>query len=155
MHYMGPRGFAQRYDRLENLMEYGKCKILEADCHIIDSAKMWKTGLAKMAEDPYYFVDKKAKTVSLTASGIAKAEKYFGVENLADAENSTLSHHLNQAMKVLTVITIVLELPTIVFSFYGMNVSDLPFPQTLPALGIAAVLAVTAALILTKSKFYK
>ena len=46
-----------------------------------------------------YFVDEKSRTVSLTAEGIAKAEKYFGVENLADAENSTLSHHLNQAMK--------------------------------------------------------
>ena len=46
-----------------------------------------------------YFVDEKAKTVSLTASGIAKAERYFGVENLGDAENTTLSHHINQAMK--------------------------------------------------------
>jgi len=46
-----------------------------------------------------YFVDEKSRTVSLTARGIAKAEQYFGVENLADAENSTLSHHLNQAMK--------------------------------------------------------
>ena len=57
---------------------------------------------AKEVHDDYdcdYFVDEKARTVSLTASGIAKAEKYFGVENLADAENTTLSHHLNQAMK--------------------------------------------------------
>ena len=46
-----------------------------------------------------YFVDEKSRTVSLTASGIAKAEKYFGVENLADVENTTLSHHINQAMK--------------------------------------------------------
>ena len=46
-----------------------------------------------------YFVDEKSRTVSLTASGIAKAEKYFGVENLADPENTTLSHHINQAMK--------------------------------------------------------
>ena len=46
-----------------------------------------------------YFVDEKSRTVSLTASGIAKAEKHFGVENLADPENATLSHHLNQAMK--------------------------------------------------------
>ena len=46
-----------------------------------------------------YFVDEKSRTVSLTASGIAKAEKYFGVDNLADPENATLSHHLNQAMK--------------------------------------------------------
>ena len=46
-----------------------------------------------------YFVDEKSRTVSLTAEGIAKAEKFFGVENLADAENTTLSHHINQAMK--------------------------------------------------------
>ena len=56
----------------------------------------------KEVHDDYdcdYFVDEKAKTVSLTAAGIAKAEKFFGVENLADAENATLSHHINQAMK--------------------------------------------------------
>ncbi len=56
----------------------------------------------KEVQDDYdcdYFVDEKARTVSLTARGIAKAEKYFGVENLADSENATLSHHLNQAMK--------------------------------------------------------
>ena len=56
----------------------------------------------KEVHDDYdcdYFVDEKSRTVSLTATGIAKAEKFFGVENLADAENATLSHHLNQAMK--------------------------------------------------------
>ena len=56
----------------------------------------------KEVQDDYdcdYFVDEKSRTVSLTASGIAKAEKFFGVENLADAENTTLSHHINQAMK--------------------------------------------------------
>ena len=57
---------------------------------------------AKEEHDDYdcdYFIDEKDRTVSLTASGIAKAEKYFGVENLADSENATLSHHINQAMK--------------------------------------------------------
>ena len=56
----------------------------------------------KEVHDDYdcdYFVDEKARTVSLTARGIAKAEKYFGVENLADADNATLNHHINQAMK--------------------------------------------------------
>ena len=56
----------------------------------------------KEVQDNYdcdYFVDEKAHTVSLTAEGIAKAEKFFGVENLADADNATLSHHINQAMK--------------------------------------------------------
>ena len=46
-----------------------------------------------------YYVEEKSRTVSLTASGIAKAEKYFGVENLSDVENTTLVHHINQAMK--------------------------------------------------------
>ncbi len=56
----------------------------------------------KEVQDDYdcdYFVDEKSRTVSLTAKGIAKAEKFFGVENLADQENTTLSHHINQAMK--------------------------------------------------------
>ena len=56
----------------------------------------------KEVQDNYdcdYFVDEKSRTVSLTATGIAKAEKFFGVENLADSENTTLSHHINQAMK--------------------------------------------------------
>ena len=56
----------------------------------------------KEVHDDYdcdYFVDEKAKTVSLTASGIAKAERYFGIDNLADSENATINHHINQAMK--------------------------------------------------------
>ena len=56
----------------------------------------------KELQDDYdcdYFADEKSRTVSLTASGIAKAEKYFSIENLADAENATISHHINQAMK--------------------------------------------------------
>ena len=56
----------------------------------------------KEVQDDYdcdYIVDEKSRSVSLTASGIAKAEKFFGVENLADPDNATLSHHINQAMK--------------------------------------------------------
>lgn len=46
-----------------------------------------------------YVVDEKARTVTLTARGIAKAEQYFSLENLSDLENNTLSHHINQAIK--------------------------------------------------------
>ena len=56
----------------------------------------------KEAQDDYdcdYIVDEKNRSVSLTASGIAKAEQFFGVENLADPDNTTLNHHINQAMK--------------------------------------------------------
>ena len=51
------------------------------------------------ALDADYVVDEKARSATLTARGIKKAEQAFGVENLADLENSTLSHHINQAVK--------------------------------------------------------
>ena len=46
-----------------------------------------------------YIVDEKERTVSLTAKGIKKAEEFFQIENLSDIENTTISHHVNQAMK--------------------------------------------------------
>ena len=49
--------------------------------------------------DADYIVDEKAKTATLTARGIEKAERAFNIENLADPENTTLSHHINQALK--------------------------------------------------------
>ena len=49
--------------------------------------------------DADYIVDEKAKTAMLTARGIAKAEEFFHVDNLADPANATLSHHINQAIK--------------------------------------------------------
>ena len=49
--------------------------------------------------DADYIVDEKSRTATLTARGIAKAEQHFGLENLSDLENSTLSHHINQALK--------------------------------------------------------
>ena len=49
--------------------------------------------------DADYIVDEKARTATLTARGIEKAERYFGLENLSDLENTTLSHHINQAIK--------------------------------------------------------
>ena len=58
---------------------------------------------AKEEEDPSldadYVVDEKARTATLTARGIRKAEAYFRVKNLADMENTTLSHHINQALR--------------------------------------------------------
>ncbi len=46
-----------------------------------------------------YIVDEKAKTATLTKAGVSRAEAYFGVENLMDADNVTLLHHINQAIK--------------------------------------------------------
>ena len=49
--------------------------------------------------DADYVIDEKAKTATLTARGVKKAEEAFAIENLSDLENSTLSHHINQAIK--------------------------------------------------------
>jgi len=49
--------------------------------------------------DADYVVDEKGKTVTLSPRGIKKAEHYFEVDNLADLENGTLMHHINQAIR--------------------------------------------------------
>ena len=49
--------------------------------------------------DADYIVDEKARTATLTARGIAKAEEFFHLDTLSDPENSTIAHHINQAIK--------------------------------------------------------
>ncbi len=49
--------------------------------------------------DADYVVDEKARSATLTERGVRKAEAHFGLENLADLENNTLSHHINQAIR--------------------------------------------------------
>ena len=46
-----------------------------------------------------YVINEKDKTSTLTDKGVAKAEKYFGIDNLSDLDNMELSHHINQALK--------------------------------------------------------
>ncbi len=53
--------------------------------------------------DGDFVVDEKAKTATLTKTGVEKAEKFFGLENLMDAENMTIQHHINQAIKAIGV----------------------------------------------------
>ncbi len=49
--------------------------------------------------DGDYVVDEKARTATLTPSGVAKAEQYFKIENLNDSENIEIAHHVNQAIR--------------------------------------------------------
>ena len=49
--------------------------------------------------DGDYVVDEKHKSCSLTESGVRKAESWFGVDNLSDADNMTLRHYIDQAIK--------------------------------------------------------
>ncbi len=55
--------------------------------------------------DGDYIVDEKARTATLTQSGVKKAEAYFHIDNLTDPDNMTLSHHINQAIKANGVMT--------------------------------------------------
>lgn len=58
-----------------------------------------KVDQEEASENSDYIIDEKAKTATITRQGVKKAEKYFGVVNLFDADNSTLLHHINQALK--------------------------------------------------------
>ncbi len=56
-----------------------------------------KTQLDELGGD--YIIDEKAKSCTLTKTGIEKAQRFFGIENLSDPDNMTLSHHITQAIK--------------------------------------------------------
>ncbi|MDB7083224.1 magnesium transporter CorA family protein [Erysipelatoclostridium ramosum] len=71
-----------------------------------------------------------------------------------DAFASVISNNLNIVMKVLTVITIVMAIPNIIFSFYGMNVAGLPFPQWLFPTGLAIVACIIATIIFIKKDMF-
>lgn len=59
----------------------------------------------ELYKDSDYVVDEKAKTATLTPTGVKKAEAYFNLENLTDSDNITLQHHINQAIKAHGVMT--------------------------------------------------
>ena len=80
----------QLYVIVDNFVSRLKCKVVAS----VDTKEEEDPN-----EDADYIVDEKARTVTLTANGIAKAEKAFNLENLADPENTTLSHHINQAIR--------------------------------------------------------
>ncbi len=58
-HFIGQRGFGQRYDRLEEVMAFDRGKVLAADCALVDAPTMWKVGKETIEKSPYYFVEKK------------------------------------------------------------------------------------------------
>jgi len=80
----------QRADRLVSRMRQFRIKEVDA-----------KQTTDKLESDPDadYIVEEKAHSVVLTAKGIARVEEFFGIENYSDPENSTIAHHVNQAMR--------------------------------------------------------
>ena len=78
------------------------------------------------------------------------------LNGITDTFGSIISNNLNVTMRTLTIITLVLAIPTIVFSFYGMNVEQLPFiGSPWIAVSIAAVLCVIVAIILRSGRIIK
>ena len=67
-----------------------------------------------------------------------------------DAVSSIISNNLNNVMKVLTSLTIIMTIPNIIFGMYGMNVSGLPAPTFLTAMSVAAVSMVIVTILLVR-----
>ncbi len=81
------------YDKTDKLVSKMRCfRIKEID-------EKMQTDEVEVDPDADYIVDEKARTAVLTAKGIAKVEEYFELENYSDPENSTIAHHVSQALK--------------------------------------------------------
>ncbi|MBR5826805.1 MAG: preprotein translocase subunit SecA [Clostridia bacterium] len=95
---MGGRS-SELYSIANTFVKGLKCyKIAETDS---------KADLEELAKETGadFIVDEKARTATLTKSGIVKAEKFFNVENLSDPDNLTLSHHINIAIRAHGIMT--------------------------------------------------
>ena len=79
------------YNQADSFAKTLKCRrVVETDS---------KEEAEEVYTDVDYVVDEKAKTAVLTPDGVKKAERAFGIENLTDPSNMTISHHINQALK--------------------------------------------------------
>ena len=79
------------YQRANSLAKGLRCvKVKQVDAKIDNDAEYANAD---------YIVDEKAKTATLTTTGVKKAEQYFGIDNINDPENMTISHHINQAIR--------------------------------------------------------
>ena len=78
------------------------------------------------------------------------------LEGITDAFSNVLNNNLNTTMRILTGITIILAMPTIIFSFYGMNVAGLPLAELwwYPVL-MAVILCVIVFLVLKYTRILK
>ena len=80
----------ERADKLARTLKYEKFAELDAK---EDKEDYYKEN------DIDYVIDEKARTATLTQTGVKKVEAFFGIENLTDPDNLTIQHHVNQAIK--------------------------------------------------------
>ncbi len=85
-------------DKATDLYEKANSFVRTLTCHRIKEINT-KEEMESQTPDCDYIVDEKARSASLTARGVEKAERFFNIENLNDIENTTISHHINQAIK--------------------------------------------------------
>lgn len=84
---------------------------------------------------------------------IEMASIYSGIlSSMTDGFSSVISNNLNMVMWRLTIITIIMQIPNIIFAFYGINTVDLPLPYTWFAISLAVVITAVAAFVLLKWK---
>ena len=76
-----------------------------------------------------FLVDEKAKTATLTPSGVKKAEEYFKVENLLDSENITLQHHINLSLIHISIMNYSHEVESMCTVQKGPNHGPAPIPE--------------------------
>jgi magnesium transporter len=117
--------------------------------------KMLRLNYFKMYEDDQDLLD---DVIIEIKQAIEMAEVYSNILNgLTDTFASVISNNVNIVMKFLTAITIVISLPTMVASFYGMNV-DIPFQKSPHAFLIpfmlSAVISIVTAVIFWKKKYF-
>ena len=87
-------GQGEKSTQLYDMAEMFVCRLKRKTVVQVDDKEEEDTNI-----DADYIIDEKAKTATLTARGVEKAEAFFHVENLADPSNSTLNHHINQALR--------------------------------------------------------
>ena len=87
-------GVGEKSTQLYDMAEMFVCRLKKLVVAEVDSKEEEAQDV-----DADYIVDEKNRSASLTARGVRKAEEFFHLENLSDPENSTINHHINQALK--------------------------------------------------------
>jgi magnesium transporter len=126
---------------------------LKSDKVVLD--KIFRFNYLKMYEEDKDLLDD--VMIEITQA-IEMADTYSSIlSGMMDAFASVISNNLNIVMKYLTLVTIILSFPTMVFSFYGMNV-DIPFQHSphafLITLLISVLLSALTTIIFWKRKFF-
>ncbi len=90
-------GMSEKSSEIYERVEAFVCKLRMYKMREVDTKQ--STDTLDVDPNADYIVDEKASSVMLTAKGIERAEKYFGLENYSDSENITLTNHINKALK--------------------------------------------------------